>query len=114
MPIITGRTPSGNVVDVAVSETGIIVTTTSISGTVPISGDIEVVSANILEGYKLADMETGGANEYYGYTDKDENWYIMQLTTTTSKYCSGVGAYAAAWALRVPPGQTYLYYHEVF
>lgn len=130
MPIITGRTPSGNVVAIAVDEDGKLVThavlsgvstvtlsgTSSVAvvGTVPISGDIEVTSTNILEGYKLADMDTGGAEEYYGYTDKDENWYIIQLTTTASRYCSGAAAYAAAWADRVPPGQTYAYYHEVF
>jgi len=110
MPIITGRTPSGDIRDVAIDEEGKL----RLSGTVPISGDIEVVSSNLLEGYKLADMETGGETEYYGYTDKDENWYIMQLTTTASRYCSGAAGYAAAWIARVPPGQTYLYYHEVF
>lgn len=110
MPIVTGRSPTGNVVDIAVDEDGKL----RLGGTTAISGDIEVVSSNILEGYKLADMETGGATEYYGYTDKDENWYIIALTTTTSKYCSGAAAYGAAWAARVPPGQTYAYYHEVF
>jgi len=86
----------------------------SAGSVLPVSGDIEAAPANPTDKYKLSDMDTGGATEYYGYIDKDENWYILQLTTTAARYCSGAGGYPAAWDDRVPPGQTYDYFDEVF
>ena len=108
MPIITGRTPSGNVVDVALDEDGKL----RLSGTVAISGDVAATSKDILEKYKFSDTKTITATDYFGYLDKDGNWYILQLTTAAGRYASGGSAYAANYALA--DSLTYYYFNEVF
>lgn len=50
--------------------------------------------------YSIADLDTGGATQYFGYIDKDGKWYIMQLTGTQARYFAGTVDYAANWANR--------------
>jgi len=53
---------------------------------------------------------------YYGFMNKDGNWYIMQANETTEvyRYFFGTNAddYPTYWANR--PGLTYGYPHEAF
>src|SRR3990170_1771821 len=128
MPIITGRSTSGDVVDIAVDNDGklklsgtlpisgtITATTTpqasiSISGvsvTVPMSGNVTatisgtaaVETRDVLERYKFSDTKTITATDYFGYLDKDGNWYILQLTAAAGRYTSGGSDYATNYAL---------------
>ena len=64
--------------------------------------------------YHLADIDEAASYNYYGYTDKDENWYIMRENSgaTEYRYVKGSGSYATAWSNRA--SQSYDYFHEVF
>ncbi len=64
--------------------------------------------------YQITDVDSAGATKYYGYTDRDENWYIMEEATSagTYRYARGTGSYATNWTGRA--GLTYGYFHEAF
>ena len=96
MPIVTGRSSTGNVVDISVDEDGKLLTNEKES----------------LTTYRLTDMVTGTTTEYYGYTDKDGNWYIMQLTGTTARYCKGAESYTTNWTNRA--SLSYDYFYNIF
>jgi len=51
---------------------------------------------------------------YFGMSDKDGNWYIMEWNDAngTLRYASGTTGYAANWTGRA--ALTYDYFHEVF
>ena len=59
--------------------------------------------------YKVCDMDDTGATKYYGYADRHENWYIMELTDTTVRYIKGSGTYVTNWN-----GRTLLVYDYFF
>ena len=44
--------------------------------------------------YKFSDNTASGDPQYFGYVDKDENWYIMKLTGTGARFAKGKGDYA--------------------
>lgn len=62
--------------------------------------------------YQIADTDDGGSTKYYGFTDKDESWYILRELNNTFRYAVGSGGYAAAWTSRAD--HAYKYFHEVF
>lgn len=64
--------------------------------------------------YKASDTDTGSDTKYYGFVDKNENWYIIKEVTTdeTFRYVKGSSAYATAWSNRA--SQTYDYFYNVF
>lgn len=80
--------------------------------TLPVSGNLEVASENILEKYKFSDSATVTATDYYGYIDKDGNWYILQLTDSAARYCSGASDYTTNWGNRII--LSYDYFDEIF
>lgn len=77
----------------------------------PATGAVFALNTTPLNLYEISDLDEG-ATAYYGYTDKDENWVIKQVTSTTIRYCVGVNNYTTAWTNRA--SQTYSYFHQVF
>lgn len=65
-----------------------------------------------LQIYQVSDIDDAGATKYYGFLDKDGNWYIMQKTTTAVRYFSGSGNYSTNWTGRA--GLSYDYFSEIF
>jgi hypothetical protein len=62
--------------------------------------------------YKISDIDDSGDPKYFGFTDKDGNWFIMQLTTTQARYIAGTSAYTTNWTARA--GLSYDYFYNVF
>jgi len=67
--------------------------------------------ARPLDGYEAADNEIGDTS-YYGYLDKDGNWYIMKRTSTAVTYAKGITAYSTNWTNRA--SLSYDYFDQVF
>jgi len=68
---------------------------------------------DLLARYRCADIDTSGTPQYFGFTDADGAWYIMQYTPASSvRYVKGSSAYTVAWGLRA--SQSYDYYYNVF
>lgn len=67
-----------------------------------------------IEGYQVSDTDTTGP--YYGYVDKDQNYYIMKESTsgtvTSYRFWKGSNNYASDWADRI--NKTYDYFYNVF
>jgi hypothetical protein len=62
--------------------------------------------------YKITDIDDAGSTKYFGFTDKDGNWFIMSLTTTQARYIAGTSAYTTAWTGRA--GLSYDYFYNIF
>lgn len=62
--------------------------------------------------YKISDIDDSGTTKYFGFTDKDGNWFIMSLTTTDVRYIKGASGYTTNWAARA--GLTYDYFYNAF
>lgn len=63
--------------------------------------------------YQATDADTSNSVKYYGFTDKDENWYILRDDSGSSyRYAKGSGNYTTAWSGRA--GLDYGYFYEVF
>lgn len=67
-----------------------------------------------LSSYKCSDIYDATNPNYYGYIDKDGNWYILENNTTnnTNRYVKGGSEYTTNWTNR--SGLTYDYYNVVF
>ena len=79
-------------------------------------GEIAVSNAydNIINQYRISDLDTSAIPMYFGYVDQNGNWYIMCLSTSngTARYCKGSSGYAAAWTGRAE--LTYDYFSNVW
>lgn len=78
---------------------------------------LETKIGDTLDQYKPSDIDESDANtKYYGFVNKDGNWYIMKVTATAIRYVSGSSGYetptTGAWATRA--SKTYDYFHNVF
>ncbi len=75
------------------------------------NGNIKVASSGLPTNiYTLSDIDPSG---YYGYVDKNANWYIQQTTTTTIRYIKGTsGGYLTNWGNRAT--LTYDYFYNIF
>lgn len=62
--------------------------------------------------YKITDLDTTAATQYFGYTNASGNWYIMQLTSSAARYIKGDGGYSSSWTNRAT--LTYQYFNLVF
>lgn len=73
-----------------------------------------VVLGDVLEKYIPTDLDDQVDPKYYGFTDVDENWYIMKWDETagTLRFAAGTGSYSAAWTGRT--GLIYNYFYDVF
>ncbi len=65
-----------------------------------------------LDDFKISDIDESTSTAYYGFLDKDGNWYIMQVTATAVRYKSGTSAYTTNWTGRVD--LVYGYFDVVF
>lgn len=67
-----------------------------------------------LDHYHIADGDEVGTTKYYGFLDKDGNWYIMKNDTTANnyRYAKGSGSYSTNWTDRA--ALTYDYYDIIF
>jgi len=72
-----------------------------------------------LEGYVPSDSDidtTGNGTSYYGFVDKEGNWYIQKITANTEsiRYIKGtkINDYATQWANRL--ALSYDYFDVIF
>lgn len=67
-----------------------------------------------LDLYEYTDEEKIGNIIYYGFTDVDENWYILENDTNnkTARYFKGSGSYPAAWTAKGT--HAYDYFFNIF
>jgi len=62
-------------------------------------------TAEILKEYHVSDMDSAGNPteqnpHYFGYVNKDCEWYIMKVGNQTTRYARGAADYEANWANR--------------
>ena len=62
--------------------------------------------------YKITDIDDAGSTKYFGFTDKDGNWFIMSLTATEARYIKGASAYTTSWTGRA--ALVYDYFYNIF
>lgn len=69
---------------------------------------------NILNKYHFSDTSDDGTTAYFGFVDTSGNWYILKLTSSAARYCSGTYAstYSANWTNR--DALSYGYYNDTF
>jgi|SRR6185436_826919 len=71
---------------------------------------------NPLDKYKIANKDDDGTPNYYGFTDKDGNWYILKETISagadTYRYIKGSSDFPTNWTGRA--GLSYDYFENVF
>jgi hypothetical protein len=69
-----------------------------------------------LGGYFISDKDDDATPNYYGFVDKDGNWYILKETVSagadTYRYAKGTTGYTTAWTGRA--GLTYDYFYNTF
>lgn len=65
-----------------------------------------------LQNYKLTDIDDTTATEYYGYTDKDGNWYIKKVTSSAIRFIKGTSDYTTNWTGRA--ALSYDYFYSIF
>jgi hypothetical protein len=71
-----------------------------------------VATEDITSKYKITDIDDSGTTKYFGFTDKDGNWFILQLTTTEARYIKGTSGYTTSWTGRA--AFTYDYFYNAF
>lgn len=73
------------------------------------------VGLAVLQGYAITDQDNSSP-AYYGYVNKNGNFYIMKATTTGPvvqyRYYYGSSGYAAAWTGKA--GLSYDYFYTIF
>ena len=70
-------------------------------------------SSLLLDGYEVNDtISLGAFPRYHGFSNNEEDWYIIEETATTIRYFAGTGNYVAAWTGRAD--HSYDYYHNIF
>jgi len=80
-----------------------------------ISGaSVPVTLANLfdnLANFKISDMDSDQDPSYFGFVDKDGNWYIMQMTDSTEafRYIKGTTGYTTNWGNRLILSYAYFY-----
>lgn len=88
----------------------------SISDPIPLPVDAATLvgQQDTLAHYKINDIDDAGTPVYYGFTDKDENWYILEENSlnNTYRYAKGANDYATNWTARA--GLSYDYFYNIF
>lgn len=76
-------------------------------------GTVEV-HAEELEKYVPVDIDDQTNPRYYGFTDVDENWYVMRWNEVagTIRFAAGSGSYPTSWTGRA--GLVYNRFYDVF
>ena len=68
-----------------------------------------VITDDLTAKYKIADIDDASSTKYFGFTDQEGAWFIMQLTSTQARYAAGSSGYPAAWSTRVDLIYDYFY-----
>ena len=92
----------------------------SASGDTPLAVDPKDSDGNSLAspvaGYVLSDKDDDASPNYYGYVDKEGNYYIMKETISpgadTYRFVKDSSGYTTAWTGRV--GLSYDYFYNTF
>lgn len=75
-----------------------------------------VITPAILEGYYISDKDDDASPNYYGFLDKNGNWYIIKETVSagadTYRYAKGSTNYTTNWTNRA--SLSYDYFNTVF
>jgi len=66
----------------------------------------------ILSRYYISDIDDASDPKYYGFLDKDGNWYILKETSGTYRYEHGSANYTTNWTNRA--SLTYNYFDVEF
>ncbi len=76
--------------------------------------DLIVETGKPTDKYAISNTESGATYKYYGFEDKDGNWYILRKTIATNVYLYTAGAsnYATGWTDRAT--HTYQSYEDTF
>lgn len=90
---------------VAIDENGTPVPLQLSSGTI-------TAAAKPTDAYSLSNIDDSTSTEYYGYEDKDGNWYIKKLASNAITFTKGTSDYATAWTNRA--SQSYASYGSTF
>lgn len=69
-------------------------------------------SEDLTAKYKITDIDDSGSTKYFGFTDNDGNWFVMQLTSTAVRYVKGASGYTTSWTGRAD--LTYDYFYNAF
>lgn len=63
--------------------------------------DLEQYTLDSLAHYKISDIDDGNAQyDYFGFLDKDGNWYIMRQDVTSGAFRYAKGASGYNWSNR--------------
>ncbi len=75
---------------------------------------LPVVTEDALDNYQPSDETNTGGVDYYGFLDRNGNWYIQQYdyNNGTIRYIRGSSDYTTNWTNR--ESLTYRYYNQVF
>lgn len=74
---------------------------------------IDPAEKNPTDGYEVNDVDDSSSPSYYGFVDKDNNWYITKESSDGSfRYVRGAGSYVANWTARA--SLAYGYFSNVF
>ena len=73
------------------------------------------IFAHGTEWYEIANEDTGGDPQYFGYLNLQGGWIIQQRAVSTGvyTYAQGSGSYSTAWTNRAILG-TYASYNNLF
>lgn len=69
-------------------------------------------TAKPTDAYALSNIDDSTATEYYGYEDKDGNWYIKRFDSNAFTFVKGSSNYSTAWTNRA--SQSYASYGSTF
>jgi len=64
------------------------------------------------DGYNITEIDDSGSPAYYGFVDKDGNWYITEEVSGTYLYFKGSTNFSASWTGRA--GLSYNYFDLIF
>ena len=64
---------------------------------VDLDGQIVITSDDPTSKYQITHLDTTGDIKYFGYLDKNSNWYIRQLTASKGLYAKGSSNYLDNW-----------------
>jgi hypothetical protein len=90
-----------------------------LDGTTPVVLKVDADGQLIVGGvgqYVLSDKDDDASPNYYGYVDKDGNWYIMKETVSagndTYRFIKGSSDYTTNWTNRI--SLSYDYFYTIF
>lgn len=65
------------------------------------SRNVFVENQSLLGNYETSNVDESGDPKYYGFVDRDGNWYIMRNTSGTDfAYSRGITDYSTNWTNR--------------